>query len=96
MTLIPYNEKEVWSIKLKNDDTEEVYEGEYIDLRLKMDTIPAGKFGYNCRHDDDGNWITPVTIERGGVMVNFAGVFITDKEIAFPDGKNFIPVTLVD
>lgn len=96
MEPIPYLSEAAWRIRLKNDATGEIYEGEYIDMRLKMNTIPKGKFGYNCRHDDDGNWVDPVTIERGGVMVNFAGVFIVDKELVFPKGKNYIAVTLVD
>ena len=96
MKPIPYKKEETWSIELKNDDTGEIYEGEYIDMRLQMDTVPEGKFAYNCRHDDDGNWVDPVTIEKGGILVNFAGVFITGKEIKFPNGKNYICVTLIE
>lgn len=96
MKPIPYKPNEVWSIELKNDETGEIYEGEYIDMRLQMDTIPEGKFAYNCHHDDDGDWVSPATIEKGNVVVNFAGVFITAKEIQFPEGKDYIPVTLID
>lgn len=90
---IPYSSKATWAIQLKNDETGEIYEGEFIDMRLKMDTIPPGKFAYNCRHDSDGNWVDPVTVEKGSVVVDFAGVFITDKEVIFPYGKDYIPVT---
>ena len=96
MEPISYNPKETWSIELENDETGEVYEGEYIDMRLQMDTVPTGKFAYNCRHGDDGDWVTPATIEKGYVVVNFAGVFITEKEIQFPEGKDYIPVTFMD
>ena len=94
MRPIPYKADEMSPLALRNDETGEVYKGEYIDMRLQMDTIPKGKFSYNCRHGDDGDWITPVTIERGNVIVNFSGVFITEKEIVFPKGKNYICVTV--
>lgn len=96
MKPIAYNQEDTFDMTLANDETKEVYEGEYIDRRLVMSTIPEGKYGYNCRHDDDGDWVTPVTIERGNVMVNFAGVFIIDREIEFPEGKNYICVTEKD
>lgn len=96
MKPVPYNPNQTWGVELQNDETGEVYEGEYIDIRLEMDTIPDGKFAYNCRHNDDGDWISPVTIEKGNVMVNFAGVFITDKELVFPEGKDYICVTYMD
>lgn len=95
MKPIPYASKDAMNISLKNDDTGEIYKGEFIDMRLQMNTIPEGKFAYNCRHDDDGNWVDPVTIEKGGVMVNFAGVLIVENEIEFPEDKNYIPVTVM-
>ena len=96
MKPIAYNQKDVFDMTLVNDETKEVYEGKYIDMRLDMSTIPEGKYGYNCRHDDDCDWVTPVTIERGNVIVNFAGVFIVDQEIKFPEGKNYICVSAKD
>lgn len=96
MKPIMYKKSNTWSVEIKNDITGEIYEGEYIDMRIQMDSIPSGKHGYNCRHDDDGDWVTPVTIEKGGVMINFAGVFITETEIAFPEGQDYIPVTMLD
>jgi len=96
MTPIPYNKKDMMHITLTNTDTLEEYEGEYIDIRLQMDTIPKEKYAYNCRHGDESDWFEPVTIEKGGVLVNFAGVFVTDKEIIFPEGQDYIPVKLED
>lgn len=86
-------EEDAWEIELSNTETGETYEGEFIDMRIQMDTIPSGKFAYNCRHADDGDWVDPVTIEKGDVLVNFSGVFITDKEIIFPEGGDYISVT---
>lgn len=96
MKPIAYDPKDAMHIELINDDTNEHYEGEYIDMRIDRSTIPEGKYAYNCRHGDDGDWVTPVTIEKGGVMVNFAGVLIVDKPIDFPEGKNYICVTETD
>lgn len=96
MQPIPYSKKDAREMILENTETGEVYEGEFIEMRLQMDTIPEGKFAYNCRHSDDGDWVDPVTIETGNVWVNFAGVFITDKEITFPDGQDYVPVSSGD
>lgn len=68
-----------------------VYKGEYTELRIKRDDLPEGKFAYSCRHGDLGDWVTPLTIEKS-VVVNFAGTFITDKEIVFPEGQDYIPL----
>lgn len=96
MKPIPYDQNDTVDIMLKNDESGEIYEGKYVDMRLQMDTISTEKFAYNCRHGDDGNCFNPITIEKGNVRVNFAGVFITDKEIVFPEGKDYIPVRLID
>lgn len=94
---IPYNKKDMMHITLTNTDTLEEYEGEYIDIRLQMDTIPKEKYAYNCRHGDASDYrFEPITIEKGGVLVNFAGVFVTDKEIIFPEDQDYIPVKLED
>lgn len=96
MSSIPYSKADVCYLDLRNNKTGEIYEGEYIDMRLQPDTIPKGKHAYNCRHGDNGDWWTPCTIESGCVMVNFAGVFITDRKIIFPEGLDYICVTLID
>lgn len=81
--------KYIQHIELIAEDGTE-YIGEFIDLRIKADTIPEGKFMYHCRHDDDGDWVTPVTIERK-VVVNFCGTLIMDTEIDFK-GETYIPI----
>lgn len=96
MKPIPYNPKDMMIVELQNDLDGSIFEGEFLDMRIARDSIPEGKHAYDCRHDDDGNWIDPVTIENRIVRVNFCGTFITDKPIVFPDGKNYIPVTIVD
>lgn len=77
-------------ILIGEDDTQ--YTGEYIDMRLDRTTIPNGKYAYDCRHDDNGDWVTPISIEKR-VMVNFAGTFVTSVSIKFPDEKDpYIPL----
>lgn len=79
-----------------NELTGEIYEGKFYDFRIDPTTIPADKFMYHCRHDDDWDWTTPVTIERR-VMVNFCGTLITDKEIVFPNPNDkYIPIINVE
>lgn len=85
--LYNYNEAKKWSQKVilfEANEAETQYEGELIDVRINPDTIPKGKFWYHCRHNDEGDWCTPITIEPR-VLVNFCGTFITDKEITFPN-----------
>ncbi len=96
MRPIPYSKKDMWSIRLRDDSTGEIYTGEYVDMRLKHETIPSGLHAYNCRHGDNGNWVDPVTIEKGFVLVNFAGTFLSDKEIEFSENKNYICVSLIE
>lgn len=81
--------------QLKSDIDGDIYEGDFICTRINMNTIPEGKFGYECRHDDYGNEDYPATIETGTVGVNFCGVLITDEEIIFPEGQDYIPVRCV-
>ena len=42
---------------------------------------------YETRHDDNGNWVDPVTVRKEGihVVVNYCGVIFTIEEIPFPD-----------
>ena len=91
MRPIPYKAESMDNVVLIGEDGTQ-YIGEYIDMRLDRTTIPNGKYAYDCRHDDDGDWVTPVTIEKR-VMVNFAGTFVTDTPIMFPDEKyHYIPL----
>lgn len=50
-------------------------EGEFLELRISVDTIPDNKEWYQIRHSDE-DWIEPVSLKRGGIMVNFMGTFI--------------------
>lgn len=88
MLPIDYNTKQVDMVILLGTDGTK-YKGEYLDMRIDRKTVPDGKYAYDCRHDDNGDWVSPVTIEKY-VMVNFAGTFITDTPICFPDGLSYI------
>lgn len=89
--LYNYNEERKYAqnIVLTAEDGTE-YKGEFIDLRIDPATIPKDKYVYHCRHDDDGDWTTPVTIEKR-VLVNFCGTLITETEIDFK-GEKEIPI----
>ena len=57
---------------------------EFFDgIRLDPASIPEGKHMYHTRHNDDGDWSTPVTVqvEERGIMVNFCGSIVTDEPI---------------
>lgn len=73
------------------------YNGEFTNVRIDPTTVPEGKFLYHTRHaDDDLFFRRPVTIELPHVVVNFAGSFITDKEIEFPNKDDkYIEITRV-
>ncbi len=58
--------------------------GNFYDFRVEDKDRRAGKFYYDCRGGDDGDWVTPVTIE-GFVMVNFVGTIELDKAVTWPD-----------
>ena len=65
------------------------YNGIYIDgIRINPSSVPSDYHMYQCRHSDNGDWCTPVTIEKY-VVVNFAGTFLCKTELPigdFPDG----------
>ena len=42
-------------------------EGEFLELRVSVDTIPEDKEWYQIRHSDE-DWIEPVSLKRGGIM----------------------------
>lgn len=51
--------------------------GEFIDLRISIESLPKGKEWYQIRHcDDDG--CEPASLKRGCVIVNFFGTFISN------------------
>ena len=63
------------------------YKGYYADgERVFPQSIPEGYHMYECRHDDDGNWCDPVTVNHS-VLVNFAGTFICKEELPIPNIK---------
>ena len=86
MRPIPYKSEQTDTVTMIGENGAR-YIGEYIDMRLDRATIPKDKYAYDCRHDDNGDRVSPVTIENH-VLVNFAGTFITDAPIKFPDEKH--------
>ena len=50
-------------------------EGEFIDLRISVETLPQGKTWYHLRHADDDD-TGPATVKNGCVAVNFFGTLI--------------------
>lgn len=60
--------------------------GEFIDLRIAVETLPPNKEWYQIRHsDDDGS--EPASLKRGCVIVNFFGTFICDPIKEITDGE---------
>ena len=57
--------------------------GIFTDVRIKRETVPEGLYVYDCRHSDNGDWCTPVTVEENIVYVNFCGTLITKEPIKF-------------
>lgn len=82
MKPIPYKYDNMNNVILKGTNGVN-YIGQYIDMRIDRETVPEGKYAYDCRHGDENDWVTPVTIEQH-VIVNFAGTFISDIPIEFP------------
>lgn len=70
-------------------------EGEFIDLRISVETLPQGKTWYHLRHADNDD-TGPATVKNGCVAVNFFGTLICEpvngignnKEVAIT-GWNF-------
>lgn len=58
---------------------------EFYDGRIDRATVPEGKFLYEVAGDDDEGF-EPCRVQRG-VMVNFFGSLVCDKELPLgPDG----------
>ena len=55
------------------------YTGMFTDMRLDRETLPEGKFAYDCRHDDE-TWGELCQLQPF-VLVNYAGTFVTDAPI---------------
>lgn len=75
-------DKTPMSLVLENGIT---VEGEFVDLRIAVETLPKGKRWYQIRHSDyDGS--EPASLKRGCVVVNFFGTFICDPIAGMNDG----------
>lgn len=60
-------------------------EGEFIDLRIAVETLPKGRQWYQIHHcDDDGS--EPASLKRGCVAVNFFGTFVCAPIAGMNDG----------
>lgn len=82
----------MWDFEGINEETGEKYKGKFIDERIDPKTVPQNKFLYHCRHDDNGDFVAPVTIEPK-VLVNFCGSLVTEKEIIFSNNTDpYIPL----
>ena len=70
--------------------TEEENRCIWSDLRVDRGTLPAGWFAYDVRGDDDSGEIC--SVEKNYVFVNHCGTLLTQKEIVFPVGRNWLPL----
>jgi len=60
-------------------------EGEFIGLRIAVETLPKGRQWYQIRHcDDDGS--EPASLKRGCVAVNIFGTFVCAPIAGMNDG----------
>ena len=55
------------------------YVGMFTDMRLDRETLPEGKFAYDCRHDD-ASWAELCQLQPF-VLVNHAGTFVVNEPI---------------
>ena len=55
------------------------YVGMFTDMRLDRETLPEGKFAYDCRHDDE-TWAELIQLQPF-VLVNHAGTFVVNAPI---------------
>lgn len=53
-----------------------------VDGRIPQNERVEGLFYYECRHNE-ADWITPVTIEKNAVYVNFWGTIATGGPLDF-------------
>lgn len=80
-----YNEEEKTPMSLVLENGISV-EGEFIDLRIAPDTLPAGKQWYQIRHSDDDD-MEAASLKHGCVAVNFFGTFICDPIEGIKEGE---------
>lgn len=60
-------------------------QGEFIDLRIAVETLPKGKEWYQICHADDDD-LFPASLKRGCVVVNFFGTLICEPIKELKDG----------
>ena len=96
MKRVKYNSKYFEPMELVNTWTGEEYKGTFTDRRIDISTVPKGKYIYECRHGDDGDWATPVAIEKDPVLVNYAGAFVTDEPVKFEGWLWYAPVRVAN
>lgn len=72
------------------------YDAVYVDGRFNENDLEElskikNVHVYHTRHDDNGDWTTPITIrkEGHGIAVNHCGMIITVDEIKFPPFSEF-------
>ena len=58
-------------------------EGFFSNCRIDSDSVPDGRFLYEIREGEDGNF---ATIEPS-VIVNHAGTVVLNDPLTFPEGK---------
>ena len=80
-----YNEEEKTPMSLVLENGISV-EGEFIDLRIAPDTLPADKQWYQIRHSDDDD-MEAASLKHGCVAVNFFGTFICDPIEGIKEGE---------
>lgn len=80
-----YNDEEKTPMSLVLENGISV-KGEFIDLRIAIDTLPPNKEWYQIRHADDDE-CELASLKRGCVVVNFFGTFICDPIKEITDGE---------
>lgn len=72
--LFNYNEQKKTSMLLVLKDGKSI-NGEFIDQRISVESLPEGKKWYHIRHCDE-DCTKPASLKKGCVSVNFFGTFI--------------------
>lgn len=62
------------------------FKGQFANVRIKRDSIPAGYHVYDLRHDDSGGEI--IEICNGYIQVNHMGSFVTESDLGIEEGKS--------
>ena len=73
-----YTESDFTPLEITLEDGA-IYVGMFTDMRLDRETLPEGKFAYDCRHDD-ASWAELCQLQPF-VLVNHAGTFVVNEPI---------------